>query len=110
MLTICEQVDEFVHSSSRNQWLSDGILEVYVRKSIRFFDNQKLTTFDIANIHSINPQYKGKGYFKSFMKKVESIGRPVYVENIQNPYLVEMLEKNGYEILTSYITTHAIKF
>lgn len=109
MCTIIEQIDEFVYSSAKNKWLSDGILEIYVRKSVRFFDNQKVTTFDVANIRTIDPEYEHKGYFRAFMEKVESIGLPVYVENIQNPYLVNILEKNGYRILTQYTSTHAIK-
>jgi hypothetical protein len=111
MKSIITQVDDFITSTNRNLWLSDGILSIYVRKSKRLIGGKYIDTFDVANISTISPIYEHKGYFKRFMEKVESVSDCVFVESIQNPQLTTTLRKNGYEIITEpYGTTNAIKF
>ena len=105
-----EEYDAWLASSSTNSWVSDGILDIYVRKGYHFFDGVCTYTLDVANISSIEPEYEGHGHFKRFMLHVESKGHPVFVECIHNPLLVEMLEKNGYTIMVRDHSTHAIKF
>lgn len=107
--SILEQLDDFMESSARNNWLCDKHLRVYVRKGIRYIEGQMLNTVDVANIES-PPKYKGKGFFKQFMLKVESLGRPIFVENIHNPNLFDMLKKHGYqEVQSATICKHLYK-
>lgn len=108
MKPIAEQLDEFILSTFRNKWLDDGILSVYVRKGYHMYEGMILNTLDIANISTISEEYQGKGHFKSFMNKVESVGKPVWVENIHNPLLSRMLVKHGYTLFKNG-GIHAIK-
>jgi hypothetical protein len=109
--SIISQVDDFMQSTDINKWLSDGILRIYVRKGTRYINNNYIDTFDIGSILDINPTYEHQGYFKMFMRKVESIGIPVYVEHIQNTNItfIDLLRKNGYTILKSKRNTTAVK-
>lgn len=108
-MTIVELFDGWMVSSSTNTYLDDGILDIYVRKGVHYFDGVLTHTLDVANISQIDPAYEGQGYFKRFMLHVESKGLPVYVECIHNPLLVEKLRKHGYTILHNDGSTHAIK-
>lgn len=110
MKSVIDQLDDFMLSKHSNIWLEDNILNIYVRKNLRNINNQQVNTIDIANISEISKKYQGKGYFKAFMIKVESLGIPVYVECIHNPNLTDMLERNGYTILGGQYDTNAIKF
>ena len=110
MKSIIDQIDDFILSKNSNIWLEDKILQIYVRKNFRYINHQQINTFDIANIPAIQKKYQGKGHFKQFMIKVESLGIPVFVESIQNPNLAEMLERNGYTMLGGQYDTNAIKF
>jgi len=109
MKSISEQVDDFMLSNHNNLWLNDNILSVYVRKNYRNINGVLTNTFDVANIKSIKKKYEHKGYFKAFMLKVESLGIPIVVECIHNPDLVDMLERNGYTIISSQYNTDAYK-
>jgi hypothetical protein len=111
--SILNQLDVFMASNSRNLWLSDDVLSIYVRKSKRIYHGLMLDMMDVANISSINPEYEHQGYFKQFMMKVESLGLPVFVESISstNTNLLNILTKNGYNILPNPQGVHnAIKF
>lgn len=106
---IHSNLDSFISSSRTTEWLTGDVLSVFVRKGIRKLDDSILHTLDVANINTIPDVYKGKGYFKSFMLKVESIGLPVYVENIHNPLLTQMLIKHGYSTREEYGVVNAWK-
>ena len=119
MSNILDQVDEFMKNSSRNLWLQDDILSIYVRRSLRKFDGELQRCFDVSNIHQINPKYAGQGYFRKFMEKVEQFGYPVYVESISlsNTHLLRILTKNGYTLINkqygvdeNYGICNAIKY
>jgi hypothetical protein len=101
MSDIITQLDDFMDSSYRNLWLQDDILTIYVRKSKRIYQGVMVDMIDVANIMTINPEYKKQGYFKRFMERVESFGLPIFVESINhtNTNLLDMLTKNGYEII-----------
>lgn len=105
-----ELLDEFMNSKVPCKWIENDVLGVYIRKGIHRIHGELLNTIDIANIRSIPNQHRGKGYFKSFMLKIESYNKPVYVECIHNPRLLEMLNKHGYQTLIEGHTTHAIKY
>jgi hypothetical protein len=103
------QLLEFFYSKNRNMWLEDHILSVYVRKGFHIINEEIIDTIDIANISTINSKYKGKGYFRSFMLAVEGLGIAVYVENIHNQLLLDMLVKHNYEILENKYASCAYK-
>ncbi len=107
-MSIIDEVDKFMLSSTTNKWIGDNYLMVYVRKGRRIIDGSIYNTFDVANIKN-EPKFQCKGHFKAFMLKVESLDLPVFVECIHNPNLVTMLVKNGYNIIKQDYTTHAIK-
>ena len=90
------EVDEFLKSKDRNAWITDGIVDVYVRKSFRTIEGNNIHTFDIANI-KIEKENQGKGYFKDFILYLESLELNVYVESVYNEDLKSMLIKNGYK-------------
>jgi hypothetical protein len=107
--SIIYQLEEFVNSKYRNMWLDDGILTIYVRRSMHIIDNEYVECLDVANIQPIDPDYEHKGYFKRFMEKAETLGLSVFVECIHNPNLIEMLRKHGYVIIRQDNSTHALK-
>jgi hypothetical protein len=96
MMDITDVFDKFMAGEVRNAWIEDDALRVYIRKGNRYINRKHVQTIDVANIMS-NPKHQGKGFFKAFMQYVESYNMPVYVENIFNPALTDMLIKNGYE-------------
>lgn len=100
---INELFDAFLKSKYRDMWVTDGILDIYIRKGNRVLEDRMVGTIDIANIAEIDDKYKGQGYFKRFMLHVESTGYTVYVENVTNMQLMEKLEKHGYLLLGTYI-------
>lgn len=101
-MSVINQLDEFIEDSSRmkygrNLWLEDSIMKVYVRKSTRFIDDEKLIALDIATVE-VDQKYQGKGIFSKFLDYVQN-SNPwdvVYVESVLNPIVLKMLEKRGY--------------
>lgn len=103
-------IDEFIQSKLPCKWIEGDILAVYLRKGIHLIDGKMLDTLDVANIRSIPKEYRRQGYFKAFMLKIESYGKPVYVECIHNPSLLKMLNKHGYQTIHQDQMIHAIKY
>lgn len=97
-MDIIDAFDKFMSSNIRNEWIEDYALRVYVRKGSHLIDGELVKTIDIANIQSA-PEYQHNGYFRSFMRHVESYKVPVYVENIHNPLLTDILVRNGYRVI-----------
>jgi hypothetical protein len=94
-------LEEFVRKAScRNQWISEDYLAAYVRRSVRFIDNQMVPCFDIASVE-INVGYHNKGIFTDFLRRFEDFARKdncyVFVESIQTDFLLSFLLKNGYK-------------
>ena len=98
--TMPHLIDAFMACKHRNEWLYNEYMKVYVRKSLRFIDRERVEAFDVANV-VVEPEYQGLGHFKEMMIYVESLGLVVYVESINNPDLKAMLVKNGYTIDSS---------
>lgn len=103
-------VDDFINSKFPCKWIEGEIFSVYLRKGIHLIDGKLLETLDVANIRSIPTQYRGKGYFKAFIVHLEGYGKPVYVECIHNPLLLNMLVKHGYTTIHDGHSIHAIKY
>jgi len=111
------QLSYFITNKTlRNVWLHSEVFHVYVRKSYRFFDDNKdfllPCDYDIRLNHSSGPNcldiasvevdeaHIGKGHFKNFIIYAEQINPYPYimVESVQNETLRTNLLKNGYSI------------
>ena len=100
------QLDWFLNSNLLNLWLEDEHLQVYVRKSFRILDplgmdpTNRVPCFDIANVSTVEEEFRGKGFFKNFIQYAEQHAQIecVYVELVFSKRLQEILEKNGYTL------------
>src|SRR5574337_27845 len=87
----------FIHSNKRSAWLVIGVFNVYVRKSIRFFDGKKCECLDLASVES---RKLGSHTFDSlldiFVRHAKDSGLEfVYIENVCNERLVKHIENMG---------------
>ena len=96
---------QFLTSPLRNVWISEPYIRVYVRKSIRLIDNIQRDCLDIGSVE-VEPHKRNKGVFSKFLLKFEKtakqLNRVVYVENVLNPRLEEMLERREYRYLGNF--------
>lgn len=112
----CE-LDSFIQSNSRNQWLYVSPVRVYVRKSRRNVNGELKSVFDVASV-SVDENKQGKGYFTAVMECVietcaDSFSA-VYVENVINPRFAQhFANAEGWESsnqqpfdISSYIYTY----
>jgi hypothetical protein len=101
-----DQLEDFMNTRERNRWLEDKYYKIFVRKGTHAIKGKIFDTIDVANIVPKKYSFQGKGYFREFMIKAESLGS-VYVENIHlpNERLLSILLKNGYTLtcLDEYI-------
>jgi GNAT superfamily N-acetyltransferase len=91
---------KFLHGHLKNDWIGSIKFHVYVRKSVRFINGVRRTSFDIANIN-VATKYRGKGLFTKWLSEVEmevsAFGiECIFVESILNARLITFLEKHGY--------------
>lgn len=95
-------VSKFVSPSRvNNAWLLVGSMDVYCRKANHLIGTRVLRTFDIANVIIQNPDERGAGTFKTFLKSVEDqldsqLYDAIFIENVINKRLDFYLYKNGY--------------
>lgn len=95
---------EFIDSRYRNAWiyLPKYKLDVYVRKSQRYIIKNRYSCLDIATA-TISENFRGKGYFTSFLNNLEKTALPfqyLFFENIQTDRLATFLkQKRGYQLL-----------
>lgn len=104
------EFDRFLSSAYRNEWLYLDHASVYVRKSERYFNGIVYKCLDMANITIDDDNDKGHGFLKAVLSHMESKGLPVYVECIMHEWLVDKVEKYGYNIIRELHDTHGIKF
>jgi N-acetylglutamate synthase-like GNAT family acetyltransferase len=78
-----------------NEWLNNGEMKIYVRKSVRCIDSRKLIAFDIVSVEVRN---KGKGYFTKFLNEAHNLNpwNITYIENVFFTRFQRFFEKNGY--------------
>ena len=91
---IFDMVNLFIKSKNRNQWLDDGVIKLYIRKSKRFINGEFIDFIDIANI-SVDENHQNVGIFREFMSLLISKYPHVniYVESILNSYVTKVLTK-----------------
>ena len=93
-----KQLKLFVQSFSRNQWLRDDCMRVYVRKGLHHLnDGKSHSTLDIASIE-ILPECRGNGIFKSFLSAAHQLNPfdYVYIECVSNPMMKNYLDRSGW--------------
>jgi GNAT superfamily N-acetyltransferase len=90
-----KEVDLFLLSGRRSQWLFYPFMKIYVRRGIRIHGE----TFDVASIN-VDEDEQGKGIFTAWLTELERHleGKlPIYIENIQNARLVRFFKRRpGY--------------
>lgn len=101
-MTIIEQLQQFIKDAetgdSRNLWIADDDMQVYIRKGHHLLPNGKIaTTLDIANV-TVEPSKQRKGLWTAFLAKAQEINpwEGVYVECVHTPYLAMSLMKQGW--------------
>lgn len=81
MNKIFEEIDKFIKSPNRNQWIYTDEMSIYVRKSKRPLCGELIDFFDLATINVTCP---GKGMFtkfiNEFMKKYPDLN--IYIESV----------------------------
>lgn len=108
-MTIWEQFIEFLDSNKRNAWLDVDEWKVYVRKtSYRRFNDQLYVCLDIASV-DVLPEYQNTGLFSGFLDEIISKYRfNIFVENIGNPVLLELLLRRGFCVIHDPFAPSAI--
>lgn len=115
LLTLKEQLIVLTECKGHNQWLTNNIMDVYVRLGKRLLPTKQVgepvryglesvRCLDIANI-IVDPEYQHKGYFKAFLEDAEDVCKDVgvqviYVENVINKFLARYLRRQNYRLFT----------
>ena len=88
-----QPIFDFLESPARNRWVAVPGVEVYLRKEYKRIRGMLVFTLTIANVVAVP---EGKGNFKAMMLFLEGLKFNLYVENIHNIKLQDMLSKHGY--------------
>lgn len=91
-------IQTFLKSKQRNTYVGNSYITIYIRKSMRGFDNKLINFFDIGNIEVV-PEYQNKGYFTQFLIRLlkEYPNMNIFVESILNPILTNKLKQFGFK-------------
>lgn len=102
--TLVDQI-ETIYAGDRCQgvWLRDAVMSVYVRVSRRSNLSADMC-IDIANVCVRNPKLMGKGHFTEFLRQVELIGAPVFIENVLEPRFAGFFHRRGYIMVSNGLT------
>jgi hypothetical protein len=103
------QINDFLNSSVRNQWVTDEFMQVYLRKSHRYYAGNLIQFLDIATI-VVYPYFQRQGKCGEFIKTAHQINpfQATFVENVLHEFLRVHLRKNQY--LEYSITNCFFKF
>lgn len=98
---------DFIRSNYKTQWIYEGPLKAYVRKSTRYVDGKYVKFFDVANVE-VELESQGRGIFTSFLENlITSTDFNIYVESIQNPKVVHICRKLGFTIIAKDFEVNA---
>lgn len=89
-----KELEKFLASPARNQWIQTSQLEVYVRKGHHMVNRHMYQFLDLANI-TIKKPFRHRGLFKQVLNLFKQMGIAqdgVYVESVMNPMLAVYLE------------------
>jgi hypothetical protein len=97
-MTCIKQLQTFFEASTRNIWLEDKQLHVYVRKGRRYLEKDTreiVSTLDIASIEVCKP---GKGIGTLFINEAHKINPffGTYIESILNDKFLRHLLTKGW--------------
>ena len=81
MINIFDEIDKFIESPAKNQWIHSNEMYIYVRKSKRLIGTEYVDFFDLATINVNSP---GKGVFTKFIdefvKRYPDLN--IYIESV----------------------------
>lgn len=94
---IFSEIDKFLKGPERNKWISDGMVEIYIRKSKRFIEGKLQDFFDFATIN-IEESIRGQKVFTNLLENfISKYPHNIYVESILNPAVSHILKKFGFK-------------
>lgn len=92
-----KEIEEFLHSPVKNQWLVFNDIEIYVRKSKRLLDGKYVNALDMASA-SVPEHLWGRGIYSLVSNSIEQVAREnnlyVYKENVLDKNLRESLKRD----------------
>ena len=93
------QLDRFMNSPARSQWLQFGPLAVFVRRSKRMVEGKYVTALDIATVE-VAASHRRQGHFSRLYELVRLTAQAfeldgVWIESIQEPVLVDFCIRRG---------------
>jgi hypothetical protein len=92
-----------IFSITDSRWFDlEGRGQVYLRRSIRVLEDKRRAGLDFATV-SVRKEFRRRGVCARALSIVEDAALSmqlefVFVESIQNPIIVHMLERRGYTI------------
>jgi hypothetical protein len=94
-------LDEFLNRTRfpNNMWIEFETLRLYLRKTRRCIFDKKVLSLDVANFtnHGVNGQGLYRTWDNMVKQKVPEYGFDgIYIENVLNPWLAEVLERYSY--------------
>lgn len=99
-----DSLQEFLTGNNRNEWISSGLLNIYVRKGRHIIQSKMAETIDVANVQIHTNKERGKGRFTTWLhhaeREADQRGWYVRVECILNRRLVHYLERRGYIVIS----------
>lgn len=100
-----DALGEFLASPARNQYISVGTYEIYVRKGVHMANKVLVHTFDIANIQNKDEWTRGQGGFRVLLKCFENRLKQypkfdaIYIESVLNDRLAQSLPSMGFTLV-----------
>jgi hypothetical protein len=87
--------EQFTKSELKNEWIKEGRLEIYVRRTPEGYKD-RWGDYQLASMTNAKP---GKGALQNFLNKWERHYQ-FYIENVLNPRLVKFFLRRNYKIVT----------
>ena len=103
MNEVFQQLNDFLLSNQRNEWLACTTFKVFVRKSIRFYNGESFRCLDLASIE-VEEEWQNKGIFTTFLTLLLSTYPElnIFVESILHPAVTHILKKFKFEFYRLY--------
>ena len=98
-MTVLEQLAEFIADAEgkfgQSKWLSDDLMEVYVRRGMHSIEGKQRICLDIANVNVYKQQ---QGTWTDFLWKAHELNPwdCTFVECVHNEHLVASLLRSGF--------------
>lgn len=78
---ILNQISKFINSNTRNMWISNDAISIYIRRSKRSFNRNMYEFFDFASIEVTEP---GEGLFTKILERFEELypDKNIFIESV----------------------------